>query len=226
MIPPEFEPRLRQLVDCFLEENAKINLSAYRTPETCWDGNVRDSLAVLDVAERIGLIDGASVLDVGTGGGFPLLPVAVCRPGARFAGLDSTRKKIEAVRRIVETVGIWNVEKLIDERTEVVGHSRHEREQYDVVLARAIGSLPVLLEYCSPFAKVGGRLVIWKSLHIAEELTACRRAEDTLQCEREEAFVYDLGEELGERQLLIYRKIGPTPREYPRGVGMAKKSPL
>ena len=226
MVPAEHEATLRLLVRNFLAENAHVNLSAFRTEDACWAGNVLDSVPLLDVTERLGVTAGSRFLDVGTGGGFPMLALAACLPECGFTGLDSTGKKIEAVRRIAEGTGLDNVEGLIADRAEVAGRSREEREAYDFVLARAIGATSVVLEYCAPFAKVGGRLIIWKSMHIEEELMACANAEEALGCEMEEPHRYDLGEAGGQRQLVIYRKVRPTTKAFPRPVGQAKKHPL
>lgn len=221
-IPSEHEPRLRELVRLFLERNAEINLSAFRTEETCWIGNVLDSLAMLQIADSLG---GSRVLDVGTGGGFPLLPLAICRPDWSFVGLDSTRKKIAVVGELIEQLRLPNVG-LHVARAEEAGHEPEHRGRYDIILARAIAPLPTLLEYCSPLAKPGGSLVLWKSLDIAAELTAGERAAMVLNCRFEHSHEYDLGGDWGHRQLLIYRQNHPTSSQYPRGSGLPKKRPL
>ncbi len=226
MITPEQERRLRQLVEVFLREAATINLSAMRTPEACWGGNVLDSLALLDLLPAISMPPRSiRALDVGTGGGFPLLPLALCLPDWDLVGLDATAKKVAAVRRIAAAAGLGNVS-LVTGRAEALGEDPRYREDFDLVLSRAVAPLPVLLEYTSPFARPGGHLVLWKSLHIEEELeeSGYAQAELAVRLERQHRYVLPGG--LGERQLLCFSKHARLSGRYPRGVGVPGKDPL
>lgn len=222
-LPEETRSRLNRLVDLFLAENAVTNLSALRTKETCFPGNVLDSLAFLEFWKNRNAH--VSLLDVGTGGGFPLLPIAICCPSIRCTGLDAVGKKVKAVERIAAALELKNV-RLIQERTEVLGRNKDHRDQYDIVTARAVAPLPVLLEFCAPFLKRGGSLVLWKSLHIDEELTQSKAAEKALHVKAETPIRYTLPGDWGERQLLIYTKTGATDVRYPRAVGEAKQRPI
>lgn len=215
------ESALHHLVDVFLAENAKLNLSALRTAEQCWNGNVLDSLALLDLA----IPPPATIVDVGTGGGFPLLPLAMLLPGTTFIGIDATQKKIDAVGRIVKEMGVSNVE-LICGRTEELGHDKRLRESFDVVLARAVAETNVLLEFTSPFAKNGGRVILWKSLHADEEIKQSLLARAELSCHLVDQHRYTLPGDWGERQLLVFEKSGKLPPKYPRKTGIPKKEPL
>ncbi len=218
---PETESALRHLMTVFLEENTKLNLSAMRTPETCWPGNILDSLPVLDVLPAKPL----KILDVGTGGGFPLLPMAVCRPEWLCTGLDSVEKKINALDRIIRLVGVSNCD-IICGRTEELGHAPRYREQFDVVTARAVAPINVLLEYCAPFCKAGGRVILWKSMTIDEELKDALLARAELSCHLIKQHEYTLPGTWGTRQLLIFEKTASLPQKYPRAVGVPKKEPL
>jgi len=236
----------------FLEENQNINLSAYREPEACWVGNVLDSVAAYDVIarcfdsaqqrhpERSGTPEGreakskgvaglaqhdVKVIEVGMGGGFPLLPLAILFPEIEFTGLDATRKKVDAVQRIVEFLGLTNVRLLLG-RAEELGHDSVHREQYDRVLARAVAPLATLLELMSPFAKQKGTMICWKMLSIEEEMQASITARLSLQSRLSERVEYELPGDWGKRQLLIFEKTGMLSPEYPRGVGIPKKEPL
>lgn len=222
-IAPALESRLKELLAVFLEENQKLNLSAFRMEESCWIGNILDSLAFLDTG--IDVTAGSRLLDVGTGGGFPLLPLAIARPDIQCAGLDAVAKKIRAVERIIERLGLKNVRTIVG-RSEDSAHNPEHRDWYAIVTSRAVAPLPILLEYTTPFARTGGSIVLWKSLRIEEELTASKRAREVLHCTLEKTYRYTLPHDFGERQLLIFRKTAETPAEYPRGVGMAKKTPL
>ncbi|TSC59354.1 MAG: 16S rRNA (guanine527-N7)-methyltransferase [Candidatus Peregrinibacteria bacterium Greene0416_62] len=176
------------------------------------------------VEEGLGM-EGLNILDLGTGGGFPLLPLAIALPQHHFTGLDSVRKKMDAVQRIVKMMKLSNVT-LITGRSEELGHDPSHRKQYDIVTARAVAETSILLEYCAPFLKVGGHILLWKSMDIDEEISSALRAEEQLHLRRNPAISYDLGGIWGKRQILVYKKIKATPKEYPRPVGSAKMHPL
>ena len=210
----------------FLAENEKLNLTALRTPELCWTGNILDSLAVLDLLPQL-FTDHRhlTIADIGTGGGFPLLPLAVMLPESHLTGIDSIQKKIDAVGRIAKAMSLMNV-RLIPGRTEELGHDRTLREQFDVVTARAVAPINVLLEYCSPLTRVGGYVIFWKSLHIDDELHESLLARAELSCHLEKQFEYDLGGDWGKRQLLVFKKTAALSKKYPRDVGVPKKEPI
>lgn len=226
MVPPlspELEQRLLKLRDRVLDENTRINLTALRDAEKCWIGNVLDSLPLLEILEK--LRAPATLLDVGTGGGFPLLPLAVALPESRWTGLDSTGKKIEAIRRIASDMQLANVS-LLTGRAEDLARDPAHREKYDVVTARAVADLSVLLELTSPFAKVGGFIVLWKSLKAEEETARSAKAQHELHVPFSFAHAYALPGDFGERQLLVFRKGSATPKTYPRPTGVPGSKPL
>ena len=179
-----------------------------------------EGLPVLSKAEG-----GVEVLDLGTGGGFPLLPLALLHPEIRFTGMDSTQKKIDAVQRIVDALGLKNVN-LVCERAEELGRDEAHREQYDVVTARGVAPLNVLLEYASPFVKPKGKILCWKSMKLEQELQDALLARSELSCQLVEQLPYTLPEKWGERQIVVFEKRGPVSDKYPRGTGVPKKSPL
>ena len=225
-LTPEQQTLLKRLLDVFLQENAKLNLTALRTPEACWIGNILDSLALLDIPESSKLeAESSKLIDIGTGGGFPLLPLAIARPDWQCTGVDSIGKKIKADGNIVHTLSLKNVQ-LKAERSEILGRDTHYREMFDLVTSRAVAPLNILLELCAPFAKVGGYVVLWKSLHIEEELAASAACQKTIHCSMVNAHRYTLPEDFGERQLLIFKKESPISGLYPRAVGEAKRAPL
>ncbi len=225
-IPDAFDEKLRLLMRIFLAENANINLSALRTEEACWYGNILDSAAFQELnCSAVMAESGATLIDIGTGGGFPLLPLAILYPTATCTGLDSIGKKIAAILRIAKEAGITNMKGIAD-RAEVLGHDKKYREQFNIVTSRAVAPLNVLLEYCSPFAKIGGYIVLWKSLHIDDELQASEAAQKALCCPLVTSHTYTLPGDFGSRQLLVFRKGRPLDKKYPREVGMAKREPL
>ncbi len=222
-LSPELEERLLRLRDRVLDENTRINLTALREAEKCWIGNVLDSLPLLEILEKIG--NPSALIDVGTGGGFPLLPLAIAMPQARWTGLDSTGKKIEAIRRIAADQGVGNVS-LLTGRAEDLARDPLHREKYDVVTARAVADLSVLLELTSPFAKVGGFVVLWKSLKAEEEIARSAKAQHELHAPFAFGHSYELPGDFGERQLLVFRKGSATPKAYPRPTGVPGTKPL
>ena len=162
---------------------------------------------------------------MGTGGGFPLLPLAICKPESQFFGLDSTRKKLDAIGRMIAALGLPNVE-VIAGRAEELGHEPQYREQFDIVLARALAPLNVLLELCSPFAKKGGHVVAWKSMKIDTELKESLLARANLSCHLVDQHEYELPGDWGKRQLLVFEKTDKTDPKYPRETGIPNKKPL
>jgi 16S rRNA (guanine527-N7)-methyltransferase len=232
MIPTDTEALLRQLLMVFLKKNEDINLSALRTEEACWTGNVLDSLALLDILPTLlaghsppEADDGWTLADIGTGGGFPLLPLAIAMPHATLTGFDSVGKKMKAVQEIAHDVGI-NTISLVTERVEELGHEVQYREQFDIACARAVAPIATLLEYCAPFVKPNGYIILWKSLQIDDELAAAESARQALALSQPTSHVYELPGDFGSRQLLIYPKKGRLPKTYPRAVGIPKKTPL
>ncbi len=226
MISTETEKRLRTLVDVFLAENKKLNLSAFRTAEHCWIGNVLDSVSLLKALQEMrGFTLPKKLLDIGTGGGFPLLPLAICWPETECVGLDATTKKIDAIGRIKETMHLENV-KLVCGRAEEIGHQAEYRGQFDLITARAVGSIPVLLEYAIPLLKLGGICALWKSTKVAEELASSGIAQRALRSQFAGTFEYELPGDFGKRLLIFFKKAAPTPKEYPRKTGIPKQQPL
>lgn len=224
-LAPDQEKSLHTLVQVFLEENRKLNLSAFRTEETCWVGNVLDSLAFLELLPGLTLPLNCRILEVGTGGGFPLLPLAVCLPQHTFVGIEATKKKVAAVQRIADALALRNVE-LVWGRAEELGHDEKHREKFDLVLARALAELPSLLEECTPFARVMGYVIAWKSLAIDRELRDSLLARAELSCHLTAQHAYEPPPPYGKRQLLVFQKTATTPEKYPRDIGVPTKKPL
>lgn len=168
---------------------------------------------------------GIRILDLGTGGGFPLLPLAICLPHYHCTGVDSVQKKISAVERIAQAMELSNVS-LISGRAEELGRDPEHREQYDIVTCRAVAEINVLIEYAAPFLKIGGHLLLWKSTTIDQELKDSLLARAELSCHLKDTYQYELPGDWGKRQILIFRKAAKTAPKYPRAVGTAKKEPL
>lgn len=164
-------------------------------------------------------------IDVGTGAGFPGLPVKIMRPSLYMTLLESSRKKITFLEHIVERLGLVNTECLWA-RAEEAGQDVHHRERYDVVLARAVADMPVLVEYCLPLCRRGGRMIAQKGADVTEELRCAGPAIDLLG-----GWLFDVKSLLlpglkEPRSLVVIEKVGETPPHYPRRPGMPRKHPL
>ncbi|QRN85086.1 16S rRNA (guanine(527)-N(7))-methyltransferase RsmG [Clostridia bacterium] len=205
----------------FQNINKVMNLSAIREPKQIEIKHFLDSLII---AKYINLKEGESLLDLGTGGGFPGLPIKVMYPEAKVYFLDSVRKKLDFIRTSCEEMGINNVQ-FLHMRAEDAGQDEDLREKMNVVVARAVAYLPVLVEYAAPLLQVGGLLVAAKMNSIVE-IEESRRAIKELGMVLEEQHLYTLPEGEEERQVLILRKVTESPKKYPRKAGIPKKSPL
>lgn len=167
---------------------------------------------------------GSSVVEIGSGGGFPSIPLAVLREDLRFTLIESTAKKCRFLQTAVDSLSLKRVQ-VENIRAEEGAHSPAMREKYDCAVARAVAQLNTLCEYCLPFVRVGGRFIAYKG-DAAEEIEGARNAIRMLGGEIEKTVGYELPEDLGRRTLVVIKKIKPTPQNYPRGQGKERKQPL
>ncbi|PTA67530.1 16S rRNA (guanine(527)-N(7))-methyltransferase RsmG [Deinococcus arcticus] len=215
-------PAFVQLMALLQEANRKVNLTALKTETDIVLKHFVDSLSCL----RGEHLDGAQqVLDLGTGAGFPALPLALLRPEIPFVPLDSIRKKIDFVRAAAEALGLNNVQPQVG-RAETLGRDPAHRESYDRVVCRAVAALPVLAELALPLLKPGGRLVAQKGPISEEELQAGRRAAGELGGRVTEVDAFTLPVLGDARTLIVVEKVGRTPKKYPRREGVPAAQPL
>ena len=214
--------QLERFVDLFVEKNKVINLTSITDEEEIWIKHIFDSLMVtkfLSIKPRM------KIMDLGTGGGLPGIPLAIFYPRAEFVLVDSVEKKITAVEEFVDALELKNVT-AICERAEVLGHDTFHRTTYDAVLTRAVAPLRILTELTIPLLKLHGSLFAYKGPDYITELTEARNAITKLKAEHPKVFHYKLPEEMGERTMIQITKKQPTPLQYPRRVGVPKKKPL
>lgn len=211
---------LEELADHFLEWNKKINLSAIRDRDGVMVKHILDSLLSLPFSW---IQEGDRVLDLGTGGGFPGLALAIAYPQAQFTLIDATEKKIKAVEGMVRKLGLLNIRCLVG-RAEKLGRDHKLREQFDVVVARALAPFPTLLEYALPFVKVGGIFIAYEGK--AETWEKYHAALHELSAEIVEVRKAILPVEEAERNFVVVKKISPIDERYPRRTGVPLKRPL
>ncbi|MEM6334304.1 MAG: 16S rRNA (guanine(527)-N(7))-methyltransferase RsmG [Planctomycetota bacterium] len=216
--------RLSRYLDLLLDVNQRVNLTAVREWEAAWSRLIVDSLTVipfLDEAEDGGL----RVIDVGTGGGLPGLPMAIARPGWSVTMTDATGKKVDAVRGFIDSLGVENAE-AVQGRAETMGHEAGHREAYDVAVCRGVGPMAEVLEYTLPLVRVGGAVLAMKGPKAEGELAEAGDAIEALG--GGEVAVYDAYPEGFENDLVVVwvTKAAATPKGYPRQPGVPKREPI
>ena len=203
-----------------LEWNKKINLTAITDPEEIITKHFIDSLSI---APYINSND--TVLDIGTGAGFPGIPLKIALPQNSFTLLDSLNKRIDFLKIIIQELKLENIE-AVHGRAEEFNKLTNKRESYDVVTSRAVAKLNVLLEYMLPFVKIGGRCICMKSSEIEEELGNAEKAIEVLGGEIEKIDTITLENTDIQRKIVVIKKVKETPKKYPRKAGTPTKKPL
>jgi 16S rRNA (guanine527-N7)-methyltransferase len=211
-----------------LEVNTQQNLTRITEPRAVAIKHFVDSFTVLRACPD--LRDGATVADVGTGAGFPGVPLKILRPDLSLTLLDSLAKRLTFLKDTLDEIDITGVT-LAHARAEDAGRDPRFRDRFDLVTARAVAPLPVLLEWCGPLARVGGRFVAMKGANADDELTVAGTAAQRLGLRLTD----DMGiilppvpgdEEPSQRRLFVYEKTRPTPSPYPRRPAEIKTKPL
>lgn len=206
--------------------NERANLTAITEPAAVELRHFVDSLSCLQGFGDLLADDPAPrLIDVGSGGGFPGLPLKLAQPRLALTLVDSVGKKTEFLRHLVAVLGLQGVE-VITARAEDLARDPARREQYTVVVSRALAALPVLLELCLPFARVGGRLVAPRRGDLTGQQAEAAGAALELGGSFRPAIAIDLAPGLGDLGLVVVEKVAPTPSRYPRRVGIPSKRPL
>ena len=217
-LPEKPEIYLRLL----LEWNTKMDLTAVEEEEDLLDKHFVDSLTVL----RTDLVKpGASLVDVGTGAGFPGMVLAMARPDLHVVLMDAQRKRLKFLEAVAAETGTGNAE-ILHARAEDAARDRKHREQYDIAAARAVAPLNVLAEYLLPFVKIGGYALCWKGPALQKELEAGRRAAHLLGGRLEMPVSCAVAGRDWEHTILPVRKTEKTAAAYPRKAGTPKTKPL
>ncbi len=206
-----------------IEWNQKVNLTRIIQPEDIVIKHFLDSLSVVQVLPQPTAT--FSLIDVGTGPGFPGLPLKIILPQIRLTLLESTKKKTNFLQYVVQTLQLANVI-VLPHRAEDAGQQNQHRERYNVAVARAVSTLPVLAEYTLPFVKVDGLMVAQKGQYPTDEIKVAPKALKILGGVMQEIRPISVPKLAAERHLIVIKKIKKTPKPYPRRPGLPKKDPL
>ncbi len=200
----------------------RVNLTAITDPLAIEMRHFLDSLSILRVAQ---LTAHARVIDVGAGAGFPGIPIRVVCPSIQLTLLEATGKKVAFLEHITRVLNLNNV-RVINARAEEMGQDSAYREQYDLVLARAVAHMPILMEYLLPLCRVGGRCIAMKGESAAVEIGVAENALRLLGGRLVQLAPVELPHVAETHYLVVVEKVAATPHHYPRRPGIPSKKPL
>lgn len=212
--------RFQKYMELLLQWNEKMNLTAITDPDAVVCRHFLDSLLLLKTAD---LPQGSSLIDVGTGAGFPGIPIKIARPDLRLTLLDSLAKRLNFLGEVCSCLGL-EVPR-VHARAEEGGRQPALRDQFDAACARAVAPLNLLCEYCLPFVRRGGAFYSMKGPDVEEEISQAQNALKCLGAEVESIRKFTLPDQSG-RTILVIRKKGITPEQYPRHGSKIAKKPL
>ena len=218
---PDICSKLTDFCKYLLEQNQLFNLTAIKTPEGAALLHFADSLTL---AKFVPL--NAKVLDIGSGAGFPAIPLAIARPDLTITALDSTQKRIDFINRSAEMLGLSNLKAVCHRAEDVTG--KDFKESYDVVTARAVASYPILLELAIPAVKIGGQFIAMKSKDVSRETLGIEKVSKLLGIGKPDFHNVKLSgkDEEFERTIVTLKKLTATPPKYPRAYAQIKKRPI
>ena len=204
-------------MNSIIEKNQFINLTSIIEPKEFIIKHFIDSLVVSSYLE------GNRIIDIGTGAGFPGVPLAINSSDKSFVLVDSVNKKLDVIRGTIKDLDVQNIE-VIHTRAEELANNDKYREKFDVAVSRAVANLTTLVEYMLPFVKVGGTCICMKGPNYENEVDEARKAISILGGEIEKVLNIDIEE--NERNTIFIRKNNSTPTKYPRGQGKPLKEPI
>lgn len=216
----EQERQFYSFYDKMIEKNKVMNLTSITEFDEVIDKHFLDSICLSRV---IDFTQPLNVLDIGTGAGFPGIPLKIAYPDIQLTLMDSVNKKIVFLNEVIEAIGLTSVN-TVHARAEELARNQYYREKFNLCVSRAVANLSTLLEYCLPFVQVGGKFVSYKSGEVEEEVKESKRACFLLGGKIKEVHKFDL--KGNKRSFIVIEKMKATPKTYPRKAGTPSKLPL
>lgn len=215
--------RFMQYMSLLQEWNQKMNLTAITEDEEVVKKHFIDSMKIFKVPE---VASARTVIDVGTGAGFPGVPMAIADPTKEVTLMDSLNKRLLFLQEVGDQLGITGQLQFVHARAEEAGSDPDHRQRYDVAVSRAVANMTLLAEYCLPFVRVGGVFVAMKGPNVMDELKSAELAIETLGGHIREIIEVDIEDSDLKHNLVVVEKVRPTDRKYPRHPSIIKKKPL
>jgi len=214
----QFETYFQELVSW----NEKMNLTGITERDQVYIKHFYDSITL---SFYIPMNEVQSLADIGSGAGFPGIPLKICFPHLKLTIIDSLNKRIHFLQNVVDKLGLSEVE-LLHGRAEDLGRKEGLRDSFDLVTARAVARMAVLNEFCLPFVKAGGKFAAMKGSDPEEEVLEAKRSLSELKGKLESSHHFELPMENSDRHIIIVSKTAPTPKKYPRKAGTPLKQPI
>lgn len=214
--------KFERFYQLLIEENEKYNLTAITEKQDVYIKHFVDSILIEKLSFNF---TDKHMIDIGTGAGFPALPLKIMNDSLKITGLDALNKRISFIEMVCRELGLKDVA-CIHGRAEDFGQMTKYRESYDFAVSRAVAELRLLLELVMPFVKVGGHFLAYKSLKTKTELDEAQNALKLMKSELVDIVAFELPNNFGTREIMIIQKNGKIDKKYPRKAGTPKKSPL
>lgn len=206
--------------ELLIEWNKKMNLTAIEQEEDIITKHFIDSLSIASY-----IPDTTKIIDIGTGAGFPGIPLKILKKDLSITLLDSLNKRITFLEEVIRNLSLENIQ-AVHARAEELAHKEEYREQYDIALSRAVAPMHTLLEYMLPYVKIGGKCICMKGPNLQEESKDLQNCLETLGGKIEKIEEIVLPETEIKRNIMLIKKENKTPKKYPRNPGMPSKKPL